>query len=145
MQILKILEFLKKIENFGFFCCMHSMEFFCCMDSMEFLCCMDVHFFWMVYIKFHTKSWVCSSKNGWVMSTYVLFILFYFLCFLHFFKFAFCSKIVETIHTNFRAKSGVCSSKNGKVIALGMKEDISATEGRDVDGGTHFLQVIVQS
>ena len=48
------------------------MEFFCCMDSMEFLCCMDVHFFRMVYIKFHTKSWVCSSKNGWVIANFMV-------------------------------------------------------------------------
>ena len=25
-------------------------------------------FFGMVYIKFHTKSWICSSKNGWVIA-----------------------------------------------------------------------------
>ena len=75
MQILKILEFLKKIENLkilDFFVAGIAWNFFCCMDSMEFLCCMDVHFFRMVYIKFHTKSWVCSSKNGWVIANFMV-------------------------------------------------------------------------
>ena len=48
-------------------------------------------------MNFHAESGVCSSKNGWVMSIFVLFVLLYF---------------VQTVHTNFHAKSGVCSSRN---------------------------------
>ena len=33
-------------------------------------------FGWTVHMNFHAKSRVCSSKNDWVMSTFIFFVLF---------------------------------------------------------------------
>ena len=97
MQILKIWKFWKfwKIETF----------------SMENLCCMDVNFLRTVHTKFHTKSWVCSLKNGWVIANSMP---------------IFCMDVlfVGTVDMNFYAKSGFCSSKNVSVIANSMNHRI---------------------
>ena len=53
--------------------------------------------------------------------------------------------MVGKVHTNFHAKSGVCSSKNGRVIALVTKEDILGAGAAGGGGGTHSLQLIIQS
>ena len=80
---------------------LHLLRFFECLYFLYFC---TLSFGWTVHMNFHAKSGVCSSKNGWVISTFVLFCTFVLLYF------------VRTGHTNFHAKSGLCSSKNERVM-----------------------------
>ena len=64
--------------------------------------------------EFPCKIWSLYLKNAWVMSTFVLFVLLYF---------------VWTVNTNFHAKSGVCSSKNEWVM-LNLAKWLMMNEGK---------------
>ena len=75
---------------------------FSCMDSMPIFLCMDAYFDGTVHMNFHAKSGVCSSKNGWVMST---FVLMYFFVLLYFFVRKWLRAVKIYLHAKFRASS----------------------------------------
>jgi len=83
---------------------------FSCMDSMAIFLCMDAQIVGMVHMNFHAKSGVCSSKNGWVMST---FVLIYFLVLLYF-----CNlfKWLRAVKIYLHAKYQHSSSKIDRVM-----------------------------
>ena len=63
-----------------------------------------------VHMNFHAKSGVCSSKNGWVMST---FVLMYFFVLLYFF---FVRKWLQAVKIYLHAKFRASSSKIERVM-----------------------------
>ena len=61
--------------------CTFVLLYFCTFVLLYFLYFCTFSFGWTVHMNFHAKSGVCSSKNDWVMSTFVLmyfFVLLYF-------------------------------------------------------------------
>ena len=68
-----LLYFLYFYIFFGF------LSFFEFLYFLYFFYFCTLSFGWTVHMNFHAKSGVCSSKNAWVMSTFVLFVLFLYL------------------------------------------------------------------
>ena len=68
-------------------CFLHFFIFlyFCTFVLLYFLYFCTFSFGWTVHMNFHAKSGVCSSKNDWVMSTFVL--MYFFVLFLYFLYF----------------------------------------------------------